>query len=251
MAAGSDLPTVPRTSVLGILPVYGSTLTLLSVLGVVYLAGAVLEETLGLRAGSLYDSPATWKDALMFAGEWLAGLAWILFATARLVTRDAWRRAFRKPTWKDVGWIFVGVCLALACTVVVGYLQSAIFHIAPNSDSSTDRLRRSSTGLPHATFVAVGVLVSPLVEEIADRGILFCLLLTRFGPWTAACVSSAVFAAYHIQPATFASIFAGGLVLAFAFQRTQTLWVPYGVHGIFNALLFAFHLLPHQNHPLQ
>jgi membrane protease YdiL (CAAX protease family) len=240
----------PRTSVLGILPVYGSTQTLLSVLGVVYLAGVVLKETLGLRAGSLYDSPVTWKEALMFAGEWLAGLAWILFATARLVARDAWHRAFRKPTWKDVGWIFVGVCLALACTSVVGYLQFAIFHIAPNSDSWMDRLLMSSTGVQHATFVAIGVLVSPLVEEIADRGILFCVLLTRFGPWTAAFVSSAIFAAYHFQPAAFASIFASGLVLAFAFQRTQTLWVPYGVHGIFNALLFAFRLLPHHHHPL-
>jgi membrane protease YdiL (CAAX protease family) len=240
----------PQTSVLGVLPVYGSALTLLSVLGVFYLAGVVLAKALGLHAGSFYDSPITWKETLAFAGEWLAGLAWILFATARLVAPDAWRRAFRKPTWKDAGWIFVGVCLALFASLIVGNLQVAIFHIAPNSNSWIDRLRMSPTGVPHATLVTVGVLVSPMVEEIADRGILFCLLLTRFGPWTAALGSSAIFAAYHFQPAGFASIFTTGLVLVFVFQRTQSLWVPYGVHGMFNAVLFASCLLPHQHHPL-
>lgn len=69
-----------------------------------------------------------------------------------------------------------------------------------------------------------GVVIAPLVEEIAFRGLLYATLRRRLSWVLAASVSAAVFALLHgYGVAGFASVFGSGVLWAWGYERTRSL----------------------------
>ena len=58
--------------------------------------------------------------------------------------------------------------------------------------------------------------------------------------WAAAAVSAALFAWIHGSALAFAPLFALGVLLALAYERSGTLLVPVYIHAFFNATSLAF-----------
>ncbi|MBN1809895.1 MAG: CPBP family intramembrane metalloprotease [Planctomycetes bacterium] len=92
--------------------------------------------------------------------------------------------------------------------------------------------------------VAVGLCISaPAGEEVVYRGILYPALRRKLGVWGAVAVSAAVFAVFHnvIQWRLFVPVtqFAGGLVLAYAYEKTRSIFVPAALHACGNGMLIA------------
>ena len=110
-------------------------------------------------------------------------------------------------------------------------------------------LMMSTLGLPTFLFIAVGIVLSPLVEEIAVRGLLLGALRRRYGLRVAVIGSSLVFAAYHREPTEFAILFVTGLIFAGVFLKTGTLWAPYLTHALVNAASFARYMFWIAHHP--
>ncbi|HEV8614627.1 MAG TPA: CPBP family intramembrane glutamic endopeptidase [Methylomirabilota bacterium] len=86
-----------------------------------------------------------------------------------------------------------------------------------------------------AANLAGAVVLAPVFEEIAFRGLLYGTLRRRFG-WAASAIASAiVFALAHgYGLGGFASVFLSGVLWAAAYERTGSLWPGIIAHAINN-----------------
>lgn len=99
-------------------------------------------------------------------------------------------------------------------------------------------LRNSSFAEYIALFVG-GVVVAPAAEELFFRGYLFQAVTARKGLSRGIIYSSALFAAAHVNHTVILPLAVGGAVLAYAYHRSGTLWVPMAAHSLHNAVAFA------------
>ena len=88
------------------------------------------------------------------------------------------------------------------------------------------------------TFQALAV-TTPVVEELFFRGFVFAGLTHRLGAWRAMVVSSAVFSAFHFELAVLIPIFVTGMLLAWLYHRTGSLWPGVLAHAGQNTLALA------------
>ena len=85
-------------------------------------------------------------------------------------------------------------------------------------------------------LVIVVVIGAPIIEEIVYRGLILQSLQGRINDVLALVVSSAWFAAIHLQPVEFPGLFAFALVLGACFLLTGRLACPIIAHAAFNAV---------------
>ncbi len=90
------------------------------------------------------------------------------------------------------------------------------------------------------SLVFFGVVVAPVVEEILFRGFLQSALKNSMGGQYATLVSSALFAAVHMDAFAFLQIFILGMLLGNLYERTQTLAASVVVHILHNSLTLVF-----------
>ena len=92
------------------------------------------------------------------------------------------------------------------------------------------------------TFQALA-LVTPISEEIFFRGFIFGGLLPRIGPRRAILISALIFAGFHLSLGAIIPIFITGVLLAWLYWRTGSLWVCIAAHAGQNALAVGFGVL--------
>ena len=80
------------------------------------------------------------------------------------------------------------------------------------------------------TFIALA-LWTPLTEELFFRGFVFAGLVHRLGVTGAAVTSAIIFSAIHIEPGVLIPIFITGLLLAWLYYRTGSLWPSIAAHA--------------------
>ena len=82
------------------------------------------------------------------------------------------------------------------------------------------------------------VLFAPVFEELAFRGLMFGVLRRRFHWWPAAVLSAALFALAHGYGLIgFLSVFWSGMIWAWAYERTGSLWPGMIGHAVNNLLV--------------
>ena len=74
-----------------------------------------------------------------------------------------------------------------------------------------------------------------MVEEIFFRGFLFQGFRQKYGWVNAALLSSAIFAAAHLDPVALIPTFVLGIVLAYVYHRSNSLWPGIILHFLVNA----------------
>lgn len=92
----------------------------------------------------------------------------------------------------------------------------------------------------YSTFGAIGMfifggVIVPFAEELFFRGVLYLWLRQRFGYWPALLVSSILFGALHGEISIGVAAAVLGMVLAWAYERSQSLWPPVIIHVVNNA----------------
>ncbi len=95
-------------------------------------------------------------------------------------------------------------------------------------------------GAPPTLLVSLTeyVFFAPLFEELAFRGLLFGVFRRRFQWWPAAMLSAALFALAHGYGLIgFLSVFWSGLIWAWAYERTGSLWPSMIGHAVNNLLV--------------
>ena len=86
-----------------------------------------------------------------------------------------------------------------------------------------------------ATYEALAVW-TPITEEIFFRGFVFAGLAPRLGIPRAMAVSALVFSGFHFSLGVLAPIFITGMLLAWLYHRTGSLWPGIAAHAGQNAL---------------
>lgn len=166
----------------------------------------------------------------------------VLFIGGSVLLLSAWRKRLHLDT---IGFFpprltraraFQAVILSLGI-LPVRALAAALAQLATGGrmDSSQMRLDliapEGFTWLGFfVTLLGAGIL-APMAEELFFRGALFSWFRERFNFPVAMLASSLLFGLAHYDTAAVvASSFVFGLVAAYMFERTQTLWVPILMH---------------------
>lgn len=87
------------------------------------------------------------------------------------------------------------------------------------------------------------IFVAPAFEEIVFRGILLPFTVRRLGFWPGIALISLIFGGLHLHLPSFLPLFLLSGVFCLAYARTRSLWVPIGMHMLFNGVTVALVLL--------
>jgi uncharacterized protein len=148
---------------------------------------------------------------------------------------------WKRIPWKDLGFgKFSWSSMAIGCgMLVVGYgiiiVHNAILTllgIAPQGKEIYDIF--NSVKSPIWLFIAA-VIVAPVVEEIFFRGFLFQGFRKSYGWIPAILLSSFIFAAAHLDLASLIPTFILGIILAYVYHRSNSLWPGIIIHFLINA----------------
>ena len=137
--------------------------------------------------------------------------------------------SLRSLTKKEV-LLFIGIFL-LCVLVNIGY--HAFFSVS--SGAGYQHLEAASTGIS-LSFIASATIFGPILEEFVFRGILQGAVFDN--SWLGLVLTASLFSFLH-APYDFPSFIyylLGGLLLGFAYKKSQNLWVSTLVHMFYNSL---------------
>ena len=155
--------------------------------------------------------------------------------------------------WRGTGWKFIGFrkfkweTLALGCGLLIGsyiivFLHNALlmaFGIHTQGDMIINLF--GSLDAP-GWFLFVGIIIAPFVEEIFFRGFLFQGFREKMGWVKAALLSSAIFAIFHLDPASLIPTFVLGFTFSYVFHRSNSVLPGMFLHFTVNAFGLCFAL---------
>lgn len=156
------------------------------------------------------------------------GLGW----NWRLVRRGVW--------WGAAAFLITPLIEVVCQTALRLLLGTSGFEQLTRWEQQTDLLERFFTSLQNEAllvgFLGVAVVAAPIGEELFFRGFVFNLLRHRWSTKGALWISSAFFAALHGSITNFVPLLVIGLLLAYLYLRTGSLWSSVLMHGTFNLL---------------
>lgn len=146
----------------------------------------------------------------------------------------------RWSQWYHVFWIgpstVLGMWIVLGILQVSGYVKYLERITGGNSTQDAVKLLRESTD-----NVAVGLMafsaaiVAPIAEEIIFRGYLYPVAKKYSGLWVGMLFSSLVFAAGHGNIPLMLPLFLLGMIMAYSYEKTGSIWAPISIHFCFNS----------------
>ena len=83
-------------------------------------------------------------------------------------------------------------------------------------------------------ILIAGAVVAPICEEFLFRGFFYVVFKRYIGAPLSALITSALFAAFHVNLTAFPSLVLLALCLTIAFEATGSLLVPVTMHALFN-----------------
>jgi membrane protease YdiL (CAAX protease family) len=231
---------VPRSAV-RIPEILGAVLVALGVSVVGFLlVGAIDPSVLDADSNEQSEGGALATQAFTVLGFVVAAVGMTVIAN-RNGTLDALRRLglrrFGSEIWPTIGFavlIYLAAAVAIAST------------LQPEQENLAENLGADQDATVLVTVLA-GVLIiggAAIGEELFFRGLLFGGLRQLIPLWPAAVVSGVLFGLPHLPQGDLAvalqlSVF--GVVLAWAYERSGTLWAPILLHALNNSA--AFYLL--------
>jgi membrane protease YdiL (CAAX protease family) len=128
------------------------------------------------------------------------------------------------------GLMVVSLLFNLLYISLLGLYDSQFQQIQPEISRIFD-----GTSFPLALLFG-GAIVAPFVEEVFFRGFVFAGLRRKWGWPKAAVASAALFALAHVAPTSILPIFVLGLIFAFLYQTSGSIWPGILMHILTNAV---------------
>ena len=149
--------------------------------------------------------------------------------------------------WKRISWKYLGFrkfewkTLGLGCGLLIGSYTIILIHnlilVRLGIDTQGETILRLIQRLESpGWFFLVGILFAPFVEEIFFRGFVFQGFRQKYGWVSAMLLSALIFAAAHLDPVALIPTFVLGLVLAYLYHRSNSLWPGIILHFLVNGL---------------
>ncbi|HDX9580008.1 TPA: CPBP family intramembrane metalloprotease [Bacillus pseudomycoides] len=143
-----------------------------------------------------------------------------------------------------IGWIILGIFLALFAQIIAGTIETQVFKIKAGSENTQNIIDIIKTA---PLFMIVSSIFAPILEEIIFRKIIFGTLYKRYNFFIAAIISSLIFALIHFDPTHLLVYISMGLVFSFLYVQTKRIIVPIMAHVMMNTyvMLITFVLHPY------
>ncbi|MEM7133707.1 MAG: type II CAAX endopeptidase family protein [Chloroflexota bacterium] len=201
----------------------------------IYLLGSL---GLGVASTRLQSSPLF--IFLVLAISAAAGIGSVLWV-------NGWRQ---QHNWQSLGfipfsrrWFYAGTFLSIVFVVGRTLLLEQLPNVFPALEWGIDLLNDSLSFDTAAAAIYTGVglvIVAPLWEELFFRGFIHNAIRNRMGMWGGILVSSLLFGLYHMVPLQIVGAFLLGLPLAWAYEKTGSLWLIIYMHALNNLLAFLY-----------
>lgn len=207
-------------------------------LGVVIFIAAL---SVGLTVVAAIDPGAeTPSELLQFV--FATALGGTAVALALLDANGDVRGAMRRLGLRRVGLSLIGLA-ALAWFVYTIFAATAGSLLDPEQDPITDKLGTDEGSAVSVAITAILVIpAAALSEELFFRGFMFGTIRNMgLSLWPAALITSLVWALLHLAGGNLgvvAILAAFGLVLAWLYERSGSLWVPIAAHALNNTIAF-------------
>lgn len=176
-------------------------------------------------------------------GYWLVLVATVVFAS---------RKRASGSLQHDFGFvvrrgdILRGIAIGLGCQIILvqgiyGLLGLA-FDVS-DADVAKEFIKKYGDGWHIYPLIAGLGVMSPLIEELFYRGLLFRTLAEWVRPKWCVVISALVFATLHFQLVPFIGLFAFGVVVGEIVRRTNRLGMSIAAHIAFNLSAFGIYFL--------
>lgn len=164
----------------------------------------------------------------------------------RLAHRSWHALGLRPLRWSDVAFGIGGAVIMLLATAAIAGMQEHVVHV--KADEVQVQWLRDARGATVWMFVVLACVAGPMFEELAFRGFVFNAFRRYMPGWAAIVAGGIVFGLAHVQPGNagaIAPLAAGGMVLAWVYYRTGSLFASMITHATFNlvpvVLILGFH----------
>ena len=172
----------------------------------------------------------------------LLAAAWVFGTRRHKVSLDL--LGFRRTSLASLAWLpLVALSIGLSATAVYALVAQwlGIDILLPDQGLEEIAALDGLAILP--TFAIVGLL-APFAEEVFFRGFLLAALVSVIGGLRGALVSSAIFSVAHLNVGTLLPIFVMGMLLAWLYLRTGSIWPSFVAHAAQNLIALTVLELP-------
>jgi hypothetical protein len=136
-------------------------------------------------------------------------------------------------------------CLFLPVAMGLQWLSAQVMvhlprlQLRPQEQEAVQTLQMAVTWFHRLALGTVTIVLAPAAEEILFRGILYPTIKQAGFPRLAMWGTALLFAAIHLNLATFVPLTILALGLALLYERTDNLLAPITAHALFNAMNFV------------
>lgn len=215
-----------------------------AVLAVMMLSLFATDLIVGSRAIALMPpSGQAAARAAVLAGFFAVQIATLAFLAGRHGSRLApafgLARMGRAPmTVVGTSLMVIGLAAATrAASTLWGVFARAVGWPPPGATGLTSVFGGGGLGLMVA--VVALVVLAPLAEEMAFRGVLLRAAGARWGKWPAIIGTSVVFAAYHVTAWTMVPLLVLGIALGWLAWSRRSVWAAVFLHALYNGVVVA------------
>jgi CAAX protease family protein len=210
--------------------------------GFLFLVAALIT-TLGvfeLQGGSLADSDARAVISTLVSAGFYLFLLWMIYVTVVHRYRVTWRSLGIRPvSWQWLAAVPFIFALLTFSYVLMYRAGVAVFGPATHWPKPLTTTTVNAAQLPHlvAVVIVTNVLLTPLVEELLFRGVLYQALRRSMPIGSSVLVSSLVFAAMHMSLVLFIPFMLMGIILAIVYERSESIVPTILLHACNNGII--------------
>lgn len=141
----------------------------------------------------------------------------------------------------NLGWrsISLGLLGGIVLFVAVGVLGNLLVEYlgVPDPQSFALVVSGAESIWQFVLLVFLGGVIVPLKEELVFRGLIYPPLRKVYGRGSGIILCALFFGIMHFDFIRFLPLFLGGAVLAWLYEKTQSLWSSIIAHGVWNILM--------------
>ena len=172
----------------------------------------------------------------------LLAAAWVFGIRRYGVSLDM--LGFRRTSHTAIAWLpLVALSIGLFATAVYALVVEGLGIDILVPDQGLEKIA-ALDGIAMLPIFAIVGLLAPFAEEVFFRGFLLAALAPMIGGLRGAVVSAAIFSAAHMHVGTLFPIFVMGMLLAWLYLRTGSIWPSFVAHAAQNLLALAFLEIP-------
>lgn len=197
------------------------------------------------RINLLFEQSVVARFGMIFAIEAITLCLLWLFLQSRNVSRKA--IGLVRPEIRDISYAILGYAAYFVLFIVVSVVaKAAVPELNLQQEQQIGFSRGTGGAMLWLIFISL-VILPPITEEILMRGFLYTGLRSKLPKLIAALVTSALFAAAHLQWRSGNALlwvaaldtFTLSMILVYLRDKTGSLWSPILVHMIKNGLAFV------------